>query len=98
VQDPDKDELRIAGLSISEMPPEMLATVCPLEVFVIMLAERCPTFSQRRSLFKRLKEVEQRLKDLEAKMIRMEVSATQPLRAAAFWFEKTMVYHMCSKS
>lgn len=65
--------LRIAGMRIDEMPPEILCTLCPLEVFVGLLGTRCPSFSQRRSLFKRMKEVQARLKGLEEKMMRMEV-------------------------
>lgn len=60
-------------MRIEEMPPEILCAVCPLEVFVGLMGQRCPTFSQRRSMLRRLKEVQMRIKGLEERMIRMEV-------------------------
>ena len=75
--DEDEAEIKVAGMSLDELPPEHLCAIVSCETFSKLYSKQCTSFSQRRALLKALKELAARLIGFEERMTNM-----QPLTAA----------------
>merc|ERR1719247_2421542 len=54
------------------MSPDYMATVCSLKTFQMMCQSQVPTFGQKKTLLKQLREMTKRLQGFEEKMVALE--------------------------
>jgi hypothetical protein len=59
--DDGEAEIKVAGMSLEELPPEHLCAIVSLDTFGKLYSKQCPSFSQRRALLKALKELAARI-------------------------------------
>ena len=71
-QDEEEAEIKVAGMTLDELPPEHLCAIVSRDTFSKLYSKQCPSFSQRRALLKALKELAARLAGFEERMTNMQ--------------------------
>ena len=73
---PQDDEgeavIKVAGMSLDELPPEHLCAIVSRDTFAKLYSKQCSSFSQRRALLKALKELAARIAGFEERMTNMQ--------------------------
>jgi hypothetical protein len=72
IEDEDAGAAGEGALDWKRLPPEYLSTVCSLPVFKGLVAQKTPSWSQRKRLLEALKEMGTQFTELEQKLINME--------------------------
>jgi hypothetical protein len=66
-QQEEDAEIKVAGMTLDELPPEHLCAIVSRETFSKLYSKQCPSFSQRRALHKALKELAARIVGFEVR-------------------------------